>query len=100
MKHNFRCGVPLMIFILFLIAISPTHTSARFIKHTKQGEKMVELDESINNNEESSVDLEAINSFNEMMGMEECGNGDEECLNRRLLAEAHLDYIYTQQHKH
>ncbi|MCL7041417.1 hypothetical protein MKW94_007566 [Papaver nudicaule] len=29
---------------------------------------------------------------------EECGNGDEECLKRRLIAEAHLDYIYTQRH--
>ncbi|KAI3886886.1 hypothetical protein MKX03_037196 [Papaver bracteatum] len=29
---------------------------------------------------------------------EECGNGDEECLKRRMIAEAHLDYIYTQRH--
>lgn len=35
----------------------------------------------------------------ELMGMEDCGNEDEECLKRRVLAEAHLDYIYTQHHK-
>lgn len=34
------------------------------------------------------------------MGMEECENEDEECLKRRVLEEAHLDYIYTQHHKH
>ncbi|XP_078154701.1 uncharacterized protein LOC144550572 isoform X2 [Carex rostrata] len=34
----------------------------------------------------------------QLMGMEECKNGDEECEKRRLLSEAHLDYIYTQGH--
>ncbi|KAJ3703736.1 hypothetical protein LUZ61_007441 [Rhynchospora tenuis] len=33
-----------------------------------------------------------------LMGMEECKKGDEECEKRRLLSEAHLDYIYTQGH--
>ncbi|XP_077230473.1 PHYTOSULFOKINE 3 PRECURSOR [Tasmannia lanceolata] len=31
-----------------------------------------------------------------LMGLEDCDNGDEECLKRRMLSEAHLDYIYTQ----
>ncbi|KAL5717134.1 Phytosulfokine precursor protein (PSK) [Ranunculus cassubicifolius] len=35
----------------------------------------------------------------DLMGVEYCGNGDEECIKRRMVAEAHLDYIYTQQHK-
>ncbi|KAF7805678.1 putative phytosulfokines 6 [Senna tora] len=35
-----------------------------------------------------------------MMGMENCSSGDEECLKRRMTMEAHLDYIYTQHHKH
>lgn len=35
----------------------------------------------------------------EMMGLEACESGDEECLKRRVLAEVHLDYIYTQQLK-
>lgn len=29
-------------------------------------------------------------------GLEACGNGDEECLMRRAVLEAHIDYIYTQ----
>lgn len=33
------------------------------------------------------------------MGLEEsCGDGDEGCEKRRMVAEAHLDYIYTQHH--
>ncbi|KAF8039551.1 hypothetical protein BT93_B1921 [Corymbia citriodora subsp. variegata] len=35
-----------------------------------------------------------------LMGEEACDDGEEECLKRRFLAEAHLDYIYTQQQKH
>ncbi|XP_030521964.1 putative phytosulfokines 6 [Rhodamnia argentea] len=37
-----------------------------------------------------------------LMGVEaeeSCGDQDEECLKRRMVAEAHLDYIYTQDHK-
>ncbi|KAK1276651.1 putative phytosulfokines 6 [Acorus gramineus] len=34
----------------------------------------------------------------QMMGLEDCDhNGEDECLKGRLLSEAHLDYIYTQQ---
>ncbi|XP_076922064.1 putative phytosulfokines 6 [Bidens hawaiensis] len=89
MKHSFRCSVP-FIFLLSLIAFS--HTSARFL-HTKPDEHMVKLDESINT---------SLLDFNEVMGLEECennGDEDEECLKRRVLADAHLDYIYTQHHK-
>ncbi|KAK2401076.1 putative phytosulfokine [Trifolium repens] len=36
----------------------------------------------------------------ERMGSEECyDEKDEECSRRRMIAEAHLDYIYTQDHK-
>ncbi|TMW80824.1 hypothetical protein EJD97_014677 [Solanum chilense] len=34
--------------------------------------------------------------FTNLMGMEKCEDRDEVCLNRRMVAEAHLDYIYTQ----
>lgn len=36
------------------------------------------------------------------MGSEECGEEeeeDEECYKRRMIEEAHLDYIYTQHHR-
>ncbi|KAK3136124.1 hypothetical protein QOZ80_5BG0428420 [Eleusine coracana subsp. coracana] len=39
-------------------------------------------------------------SISEMMGAEEeaeaCEEGNDECMQRRLLRDAHLDYIYTQ----
>ncbi|XP_039051484.1 putative phytosulfokines 6 [Hibiscus syriacus] len=34
-----------------------------------------------------------------LMGAEECEEKDEECVKRRVIQEAHLDYIYTQNHK-
>lgn len=34
------------------------------------------------------------------MGLEECKEEDGECMKRRVVAEAHLDYIYTQDHNH
>ena len=34
-----------------------------------------------------------------LLGVEDCKSGDEECLQRRMTIEAHLDYIYTQHHK-
>lgn len=35
----------------------------------------------------------------QLMGLDECKEVDEECLKRRMISEAHLDYIYTQRHK-
>ncbi|CAL5182996.1 unnamed protein product [Lathyrus oleraceus] len=34
-----------------------------------------------------------------VMEMEKCNIEDEECMQRRMTLEAHLDYIYTQHHK-
>ncbi|XP_058773723.1 phytosulfokines 3-like [Vicia villosa] len=34
-----------------------------------------------------------------VMEMENCNIEDEECMQRRMTLEAHLDYIYTQHHK-
>ena len=39
------------------------------------------------------------NYLQQLMGAEDCQTGQEECLKRRMIAEAHLDYIYTQHHK-
>nr|XP_043627247.1 phytosulfokines-like [Erigeron canadensis] len=40
--------------------------------------------------------VEIHHSVEEEMTKEEICEGDEECLMRRTLADAHLDYIYTQ----
>ncbi|KAK9123970.1 hypothetical protein Sjap_013572 [Stephania japonica] len=66
----------LLIFLLSSCSIS----LARFLV-PKPGEWTVQIEQ------EKSLDL---------MGMEKCGVQDEECLKRRMMAEAHLDYIYTE----
>lgn len=40
-------------------------------------------------------------NLQQLMGLEDCNSGDddEECAKRRMVAEAHLDYIYTQHRK-
>ncbi|KAJ9699419.1 hypothetical protein PVL29_008148 [Vitis rotundifolia] len=85
----------LLLFLVFLIFSSSSKSSARLLI-TKQGEEGVKLKELING--VSLLEMEGNDSF-ELMGVEDCENGDEECLKRRIISEAHLDYIYTQHHK-
>lgn len=44
-------------------------------------------------------EISCVISCIQLMGLEECDEKDVACQNRRMLADAHLDYIYTQQHK-
>ncbi|KAM7262804.1 hypothetical protein ACFE04_000487 [Oxalis oulophora] len=39
-----------------------------------------------------------INDLTDLMGLEKCEENDKECFKRRIIADAHLDYIYTQNH--
>ncbi|CAL5424066.1 unnamed protein product [Camellia sinensis] len=99
MKQNIH-SIYVMFFIIFLVTTS--QTVARFLA-TKQGEKETKLNEIttggslVEGEENDSLNLG--NSLQQLMGVEECQNGDEDCLKRRMVAEAHLDYIYTQHHK-
>ncbi|XP_031270706.1 putative phytosulfokines 6 isoform X2 [Pistacia vera] len=86
MKQNL-CFSALIILILLIFS---SNTSARFILH-KQGLEEVKVKEIA-----SEVSTEQVEN---LMGIEACENGDEECLKRRLISEAHLDYIYTQELK-
>ncbi|KAL4285084.1 hypothetical protein GQ457_16G008390 [Hibiscus cannabinus] len=48
------------------------------------------------------TDMEDTEVMNQLFGVEveeSCETGDDECLKRRMISEAHLDYIYTQHHK-
>ncbi|XP_028060391.1 putative phytosulfokines 6 isoform X2 [Camellia sinensis] len=50
--------------------------------------------------EGSSLKIQDDDLFNNLMGLEECDDDkDEDCIKRRMVSEAHLDYIYTQHHK-
>ncbi|XP_052172430.1 putative phytosulfokines 6 isoform X2 [Diospyros lotus] len=44
--------------------------------------------------QDSSINTQEDDSFTQM-GREECNEKDEDCM-RRMVAEAHLDYVYTQ----
>ncbi|KAG6436113.1 hypothetical protein SASPL_100996 [Salvia splendens] len=76
--------------LLILLVFSTATASARKIASTKG-----EVDQQIKG-EESDSKIASDDSFNKLMGMEDCGNGESECLMRRAVSEAHLDYIYTE----
>ncbi|XP_038706377.1 putative phytosulfokines 6 [Tripterygium wilfordii] len=93
MKQSFQYNV-LLLFLLFLV--SNTKISARLMA-TKQGQGEV-----INHSQTITADstqMESSESMHQLMRLDVCDNEDEECTNRRMMAEAHLDYIYTQHHK-
>ncbi|MBA0787247.1 hypothetical protein Gotri_028190 [Gossypium trilobum] len=104
MKQSFISGV-LLLFFLFLI--SSSHLSARSIAN-KQGKCLpisapMNLSSSSAGKEEveltQTADVEDNELMNQLLGVEACDAGDDECLKRRIISEAHLDYIYTQHHK-
>ncbi|KAA8518619.1 hypothetical protein F0562_016093 [Nyssa sinensis] len=82
---------PLFVFVLLVFFHSSTY--ARLLP-PYQGE--MKTDGIIH--EGSSIKIKEDDLFN-LMGLEECAEKDEDCLKRRVVAEAHLDYIYTQHHK-
>ncbi|XP_058223659.1 putative phytosulfokines 6 isoform X2 [Rhododendron vialii] len=82
MKKTAHAIAILFFFLLLMINTSPS--LARFLE-SKQGEAAY------------LAEREEIDSL-DLMGLEDCNSGDddEECAKRRMVAEAHLDYIYTQ----
>ncbi|CAL5207370.1 unnamed protein product [Lathyrus oleraceus] len=87
MKHQ-------ILLFFFVLILSSFFASARFLvppNASKHGEK--ELKVIGKSSTEMKEDME------QLMGSEECSEKDEECFSRRMIAEAHLDYIYTQHHK-
>ncbi|XP_057548703.1 putative phytosulfokines 6 [Amaranthus tricolor] len=93
MKHRF---LSCYLFVFFLCVVAFSTTNARVLASKQEDE--------IENNtvipqQASSPFLENKDSIDELMGIEICENGDEECLKRRIVSEVHLDYIYTQHQK-
>ncbi|KAF5747826.1 putative Phytosulfokine 3 precursor [Tripterygium wilfordii] len=80
----------LFLISLFLLLLVSSTSARLLIQKLDQETKAYE----INNPRER--DMEHLMNG---MGSEECGDKDEGCLERRMIAEAHLDYIYTQHHK-
>ncbi|KAL6202881.1 hypothetical protein ACLB2K_026585 [Fragaria x ananassa] len=84
------------IVLCILFIISSSTISARRLFQDKEGQEEAKLKKISDG--DSLVELESSDLMN-LMGLEACVDGDEECLKRRVIAEAHLDYIYTQHHK-
>ncbi|KAF3455098.1 hypothetical protein FNV43_RR05546 [Rhamnella rubrinervis] len=94
MKKQSVYSAAILLFLLFII--SSSKSSARFLE-TKQGEEDKKLNEIISGT--SLLELESNEETADLMGIEECDKEDDKCLKGRIMAEAHLDYIYTQHHK-
>ncbi|XP_019176187.1 PREDICTED: putative phytosulfokines 6 [Ipomoea nil] len=82
--------------LLFVFLITSSQFSAGRSLANKQGkEEEVKLENGTNS---ELMKPETTDSLEKLMGLEKCETTDEECMKRRVVAEAHLDYIYTQQH--
>nr|DAA00279.1 TPA_exp: putative phytosulfokine peptide precursor [Glycine max] len=92
MKLSLHLGA-LLFFLFFLV--SSSKLSARPLT-TEQGRNRSKLNEV--SGEDFVLELEGGESL-KLLGLKGCKSGDEECLQRRMTIEAHLDYIYTQHHK-
>ncbi|CAN6557144.1 unnamed protein product [Malus baccata var. baccata] len=93
MKQSFKSGAVVVLSIFFILFSSTL--SIRLLVN-KEGQEKVKLNEIVNGG--SLVELKGSELMN-LMGVEDCVDGDEDCSKRRIMAEAHLDYIYTQHHK-
>ncbi|KAK7392566.1 hypothetical protein VNO78_21009 [Psophocarpus tetragonolobus] len=85
------------VLLFSVLLLSSFLVSSRLLeppKGPRQGEKKVE----VNDNAIPQLFAELKDDM-ELIGSEECYMKDEECISRRMMVEAHLDYIYTQHHK-
>ncbi|CAN4098969.1 unnamed protein product [Withania somnifera] len=87
-----------LVFLIFLFVFLSQASSSRLLSTSQ-------VKEDVKNGKLSlplySLDqMENTDSLKKLMGVEECEEEDEECVKRRVVAEAHLDYIYTQNHNH
>ncbi|XP_055830635.1 putative phytosulfokines 6 [Solanum dulcamara] len=95
---SISCFLLFLIIFLFVF-LSPASSSRYFLSTTSEVKEDVKHEE-VNLSLYSSVDHMETNDSLNLMGLEECKEEDGECMKRRVVAEAHLDYIYTQDHNH
>ncbi|XP_058108837.1 putative phytosulfokines 6 [Magnolia sinica] len=90
MKQSF-----FLVSLLFLFIISSFYTTrAARLLTPKQGKDEMMVDGLFQVGHSRAIEEDSLN-----LGLEDCENGDEDCLKRRMISEAHLDYIYTRHHK-
>ncbi|XWS59536.1 hypothetical protein CRYUN_Cryun08bG0130600 [Craigia yunnanensis] len=93
MKTKF-IGFIVITFLLFAFLLCSYSTFARLLP-----QKQVEKEFKASVITQAGLLTDTKEDFSNLMGSEECYEKDEECLKRRMISEAHLDYIYTQHHK-
>uniref|UniRef100_A0A3Q7H2W4 Phytosulfokine n=1 Tax=Solanum lycopersicum TaxID=4081 RepID=A0A3Q7H2W4_SOLLC len=91
-------------FLVFLnmflfVFLSPASSSRYFLSTISEVKEDIKQ-EKVNLSLHTVDHMETNDSLNKLMGLEECVEEDGECMKRRVVAEAHLDYIYTQSHNH
>ncbi|KAL9171394.1 hypothetical protein ABFS82_04G205700 [Erythranthe guttata] len=101
MKQKFNNSVQLVLIFLVLLTIAASVTSARNLSPKLIGEEPnLDINNGISSKKSVAGEMDSTkDSFSKVMGVEECEEEDEDCLERRVIAEVHLDYIYTQQHQ-
>ncbi|KAB2098175.1 Putative phytosulfokines 6 -like protein [Gossypium arboreum] len=92
MKAKFS-GFITFLFLAFLLLCCSSVSARLLLQIHNHGEKEFKA------NEMMMILADTKDDFSELMGAEECYEKDEECVKRRMMADAHLDYIYTQNHK-
>ncbi|CAL0299371.1 unnamed protein product [Lupinus luteus] len=94
MKHK----IVLLFYVLLIL--SSFLASARDLlvpsEGTKQGEKVEKVSGNILGQAYAS---DFRDDLDQLTDSKKCNEKDEECLVRRMIEEAHLDYIYTEDHK-
>ncbi|XVF76268.1 hypothetical protein PTKIN_Ptkin13bG0252800 [Pterospermum kingtungense] len=83
-------------FLMFILLLLCSYTTSARLLQQNQDEKEFKASGMII---QAGLFTDAEEDFSNLMGSEECHEKDEECVKRRMIAEAHLDYIYTQHNK-
>ncbi|KAJ8476904.1 hypothetical protein OPV22_020631 [Ensete ventricosum] len=87
--HGSRAPLVLLLLLaMILLSVQNTAAASRFLRPLKP-DHVKKMKDAGGVEEEEPWNL---------MGMEACEDGTQECLERRMMSEAHLDYIYTQRH--
>ncbi|XAR60094.1 hypothetical protein NMG60_11033338 [Bertholletia excelsa] len=95
MKQSISSLVPLFT-LLFLLTTSQIYARSLAAKQEEEAKLNKEITtQRVPHLSEMNED----DSLDHLMGLEDCQGEEEDCVKRRMIAEAHLDYIYTQHHK-
>ncbi|KFK24846.1 hypothetical protein AALP_AA8G032100 [Arabis alpina] len=92
-----KLGIVFFLFVVLFLQFSELRTAQRPLQVDKEdkGNKNSHLAWDTHDEDKAS---EMAQELSHLMGEERCEDNDEECMKRRMITEAHLDYIYTQSH--